>query len=284
MTATKKVTAMSKETYKQMTYKIINLFESCGNWESGLSGIVKDVPFPVNAQGNPYSGINVMLLWSSAIENGYTDCRWYTYKKAQELGFQVRKGEKGTQIIFFKNIEKENDSGEKTAFPMVRVYTVFNGSQFDNNLVTNEAISHEWDDIQAGEHLISSMECELSINDVVPCYNIKSDTITLPHKMNFDTPQNYYTTAAHEMIHSTMIESRCNRLEHIKKRGYAFEELIAELGAVFIGKRMGIVGDVENHASYIKGWLKAMKDDPKYIFKASTFASKATEYILDRVE
>lgn len=273
------------DLYEEITNKIVSAMESADKWESGIHGLESGMPR--NARGNYYSGVNILLLWMSASEHGFTSNKWMTYKQAKEKGGQVRKGEKGTMVIFYKTWEKENqETGLTEQIPVMRYYTVFNLDQIDG-IEDNEKPSinvNEWDNIDIGDKLAESSECKIMTENCVPCYIPSMDIIKLPSKTQFDTPENYYTTLAHEMAHSTGHKSRLDRLNDKNKRGYAFEELVAELSAVFTCSTLGIEGKLENHASYIKSWLKAMQDDKKYIFKAATLASKATEYLLNNLE
>ena len=273
---------MKNDTYEEITNRIIDAMTSDHKWESGISGIAKDMPR--NARGNYYSGINILLLWMSSGQQGFTSNVWMTYKQASEKGAQVRKGEKGTGIIFYKMLDKKSDTGEVTGrVPLLRTYTVFNTDQIDGLPEAAPVAEFEWDAIEAGERLLKSSVCEVVTENVTPCYIPSRDMIKLPAREQFHTAENYYATLAHEMGHSTGHKTRLDRLEDKSRRGYAYEELIAELSAVFTCSRLGIDGHTENHASYLKSWLKAMESDKKYIFQAATAASKATEWLLDRI-
>lgn len=269
--------------YKELTATIIQHIESNPKkWESGLTGIGESMP--VNSQGNFYNGINILLLWIAADQKGFASNQWMTYKQAKAQDANVRKGEKGTQIIFYKQGQKENNEGEKETFRVMRVYTVFNIEQIDGLKQEINLTLFEWDAIQSGEYLEQSAECPILIENVTPCYSPKLDVIKIPERSHFDTAENYYTTLAHEMVHATGNEKRLDRLNEKNKRGYAFEELVAELGAVFTCAKLGIQGDIENHASYLKSWLKAMQDDAQYIFKAATLASKASDLLINNIK
>lgn len=268
--------------YAELTKEVIKALDTPKVWESGLSGIASSMP--VNSKGNYYSGINIILLWIAAEQKGFAANKWMTYKQAKEQNANVKKGERGTKIIFFKKWEKENKEGEKETIPVMRVYTVFNIEQIEGLKIETVEQFETWEAIEHGENLLSSSECKIQTANVTPCYMPSKDLIKLPAKTNFNTAENFYTTLAHEMVHSTMHKSRLDRKAEKNKEGYAFEELIAELGAVFTCAKLGIKGDIENHASYLKSWLKAMQNDVKYIFKAATAASKASDYLLDNLE
>jgi antirestriction protein ArdC len=110
-----------------------------------------------------------------------------------------------------------------------------------------------------------------------PCYVPSDDIIFQPPQENFNSAENYYSTLAHEMVHSTAAKTRLNRRQ--KKFNYAFEELIAEMGACFLCANLGIKGNLENHASYLDSWLRALKDDKTMIYKAANYAQKACRYL-----
>ncbi len=145
----------------------------------------------------------------------------------------------------------------------------------------------QWNDIATGEALSDSSQCEIKEFNKTPHYTPELDYIGIPSKSSFDTSGNYYSTLAHEMAHSTGHKSRLDRVgvsgSERTKLIYSFEELIAELSAVFTTKHLGIDGNLENHASYINSWLAAMRNDKKFIFKAASQAQKATEFILKRM-
>lgn len=276
---------MSKPSiYEQITDDIIESMESMESdqsWQSGISGIASDMP--VNAHNNYYSGINILVLWMSTNKNNFNTSQWMTYKQAIDIGAQVRKGEKGTRIIFYKTLKKENDKGEIDRIPMVKTYSVFNLDQIDGLPENPPAPTFAWSPIEAGEKLLESSESIVVTENRIPCYIPSTDEIKLPAQPQFNTAENYYTTLAHEMAHSTAHKSRLDRRTDKNKRGFAYEELIAELSAVFTCAKLGIKGNTENHASYLKSWLKAMRNDKKYIFQAATQACKASDYILARL-
>ena len=279
----------NRDIYQEVTNKIIEALENNPKqWESGISGLASGMP--TRANGELYKGINVLLLWCAAREHGYTGSQWMTYKQAQAVGANVRKGEKGTQVVFFKPLTiKDKDTGEEKEIPMIRYYTVFNVDQIDNlpEKYQVETVAFDWDTIEAGEALKASSACPIKTINDTPHYAPQLDYIGMPEAGKFHNAENYYRVLAHEMAHSTGHKDRLNR-EGITgertKTSYAFEELVAELAAVFTCEQLGIDGDLENHASYIQSWLRAMKDDKKFVFKAATKAQKASEFILNRVD
>lgn len=239
---------------------------------------------PANmATGTAYSGINIMLLWCSAAKQGFQDSRWLTYKQAQELGAQVRKGERGTTAIFYKTLEKEAEDGEIEKIPMLKSFTVFNVEQIDGLAIdaAPQPVT-EFDPLPQVEALLTRSGAKITERGVKAYYQPSTDEICLPERFRFADAANFYATGLHELVHWTGAKHRLNR----KKGGrfgsdkYAFEELIAELGSAFLMADLGVAGEVQ-HESYIDSWLKSLKGDKRYIFQAASAASKAHRYLMD---
>lgn len=230
-----------------------------------------------------YSGINIMLLWCSAAKQGFQDSRWLTYKQAQELGGQVRKGEIGTTAIFYKALEKEADDGEIEKIPMLKSFTVFNVEQIDGlDIETAPQPVTQFDPLAKVEAVITRTGAKITECGVKAYYQPSTDEIRLPERFRFEDAANFYATGLHELVHWSGAKHRLNREKRGRfgSEGYAFEELIAELGSAFLMADLGVVGEVQ-HESYIASWLKSLKDDKRYIFKAASAASKAHRYLMD---
>lgn len=271
------------DMYQTVTDNIIRALEAgVKPWVCPWTGSGAASGLPANfSTGTAYSGINIMLLWSSAAELGYTDPRWLTYKQAAEQGGQVRKGEHGTTIIYYKMLEKENEAGETEHIPMLKTFTVFNVQQIDNLAVEYAALpAASFDPIEKAEALTVRSGAKITEKGIQAFYRPSTDEIYLPERFRFNNAADFYATQLHELIHWTGAKSRLNR-EKGGKYGsdkYAFEELIAELGCAFLMADLGITGDVQ-HESYISSWLKALNDDKRFIFKAASAASKAHRYL-----
>lgn len=233
--------------------------------------------------GNAYNGINIMLLWCSAAKQGFNDSRWLTYKQAQELGAQVRKGEQGTTAIYYKTLEKENDQGDIDRIPMIKSFTVFNVNQIDGlNLDIQELPETTFDPLPNVEALIQRSGAKINEQGAQAFYNPSIDEIWLPERQRFAEAASFYATGLHELVHWTGAKHRLNRDKASKfgSEGYAFEELIAELGSAFLMADLGVMGEVQ-HESYIASWLKALKNDKRYIFKAASAASKSHRFLTE---
>lgn len=276
------------DIYQTVTDRIVSALEAgvkpwvCP-WQrvAGMTGI------PTNyTTGASYSGMNIMLLWCSASEQGFTDPRWLTYKQAQAEGAQVRKGEKGTMGIFYSMIEKENENGDVENYPMLKTFTLFNAQQIDGLSQSEEvepAIEVEiFDPLPNVEALLKRSGANITERGQAAYFNPQADAIVLPERRLFAHAADFYATGLHELTHWSGAKTRLNREMRGKfdKEGYAFEELIAELGSAFLMADLGVVGDVQ-HENYIASWLKALKNDKRYIFKAASAASKAHRYLMD---
>ncbi|HFP9376523.1 TPA: ArdC family protein [Raoultella ornithinolytica] len=277
----------STDIYQSVTDSIIAALEagvkpwSCP-WQRvpGMSGLPSNY-----ATGAAYSGMNIMLLWSSASEQGFNDSRWMTYKQAKAEGGQVRKGEHGTTAIFYTTLEKENDDGETDYIPMLKTFTVFNVEQINGLPMSDEAVfpAGTFEPLPPAEALFLNSGATIIEKGQNAFFAPSTDEIHLPERRLFSDAANFYATGLHELIHWCGAKSRLNREMKGKfgSESYAFEELIAELGSAFLMADLGIVGEVQ-HESYIASWLKALKNDKRYIFKAASAASKAHRYLMDK--
>lgn len=243
-----------------------------------------------------YNGINILLLWMAQAESGFRHSAWLTYKQAQEMGGQVRKNEKGVPCIFYKVIDVDDDGADhedekSRKVPIMNRFTLFNIGQIDGlDLPDDQDRKPEYDDAEYARAIerLSDDYCQRSgvkidTDGSNPMYIPSIDTIKMP--FSFSSAQAYAGTLAHEMIHSTGISSRLDRFSQQredfggKKKAYAFEELVAEIGATFVCARLGLESDYEDHADYVAHWLERLKDDKSFIFKAAAAADRASRFI-----
>ncbi len=264
---------------------------------------------PENIQTKkPYRGGNSVYLSVTQTAKGYSDHRWATYKQIKEMGGQVRKGEKATQLLFYKfdAERKEQQPGavdkpatspdgpaerERTRPPMVRCYAVFNVEQADGLTLERRDDDRdnapEWKAHQTAERIIqeSGVPVRHERGDRA-YYNLQTDRVTLPEREQFATANGYYQTALHELGHATGHPSRMNRdtlttgVGNFGSTEYAREELRAEMSAMMTGERVGVGHDGSRGAAYVAGWIKALEDDPKEIYKAAADAQKISDYLL----
>jgi len=230
----------------------------------------------------PYKGINRLMLGLSSMVHGFGCPVWASFKQWQTVGATVRKGEKGTKIVFYSPVKKENKAtGDVESYNLLKAYYVFNASQVDGVTIQAPTVPDKpFNAIEAAELRIKLTGAVITHGGDSAFYAPSVDKINVPHKSSFLTESNYYATVFHELTHWTGAEIRCNR--NLKGRYgnplYAFEELVAEMGAAFLCQDYRIAGELR-HAGYIESWLKVLKEDSRAIFKAAALAQKAVDHI-----
>lgn len=271
------------DIYKQVTDQII------AELEKGAAPWVKPWKADHTADRNvvsqkPYHGINRLLLGMSSMAHGYNSPQWATYKQWLEKGAQVNKGEHGTHIVFFKPIAGKQDAetGEtETGYCVIRGYTVFNATQTNFPVSVPDSPEAQFNPIPACESFIVNTGANISHGGDAAFYMPSMDRVQLPNRTAFDSEPSYYATAFHELTHWTGAKHRLDRDLSKGRFGnpeYAFEELVAEMGAAFLCADHGIQGELR-HAGYIASWLKACRTDSKAIFKAAALSQKAVDYL-----
>lgn len=289
MTANAKPTYERKDLYQEVTNRIIDLMET------GKLTFSNNINFkiPRNAStGKAYRGINILMLWASCMDSGFISRDWLTFKQAQALGGNVRKGSKGTRIFYFERITVDKNTDEEREIPMLKSYTVFNTEQCENLPENIRAVLDEEEKPFVAHAEIEAVLARFNVSTVhgdycPPCYIPKFDQINMPHKGLFADECSYYATLLHENVHATGAKLRLNRDfgGRFGTESYAFEELIAELGASFLCAEFGLIeASIYNHAAYLQSWLKILKSDKKAIFTAAAAASRAAELILGVAE
>lgn len=246
---------------------------------------------PLRHNGKPYSGINVLTLWTEATAQGFSCPIWMTYKQAQELGAQVRKGEKGSPVVFADRLHRKetDDNGDEVSreIPFLKGYTVFNCEQIEGLPAHYTAPAAPVLDpvqrIESIEQFFAKTGADIHHGGDRAYYAIQNDYVQMPPFETFLDPESYYATLAHEMTHWTRHEKRLNR-EFGRKRwgdeGYAAEELVAELGSAFLSADLGLTPEPrEDHASYIAHWLTVLKNDNRAIFTAAAHAERACGFL-----
>lgn len=310
---TNNASAASKfDAYQMVTDRIVALMESgIIPWARPWSGTNAVNGAWSRRDGRSYSFVNQMLLGDpdkhySSWEELQADIRgeWLTFKQALDLGGNVRKGEKGRKIVFFKVNErktgKQDENGEEIVerFPILKAYTVFRVDQC-------EGIEQKWytQDAESLPDIAQDMTAEGVIADYIrregvtmnhvegnrAYYSPALDTVVLPLRNQFKSTEEYYSTAMHELAHSTGHESRLNRLSGVAAFGddsYSTEELTAEICSASIMATLGLdtAGTLRNSAAYVQSWLKALKNDKKMIVVASARAEKALQLLLNVVK
>lgn len=282
-------TTEKKNGYDLVTARIVEALEAgIVPWHKPWRAFGGDAPQSLST-GKPYQGVNVWTLGATAMLKGYSSPWWVTFKQAKERGGSVRKGEKGTPVVFWKFLEKKDaTTGEVTGkIPLLRYFTVFNVDQCDNVPAPAIEALPERDPIEACESIargyVGGPEVKHGGNRAY--YSPALDYIGMPQIGQFDTSEDYYGTLFHELAHSTGHADRLARKSLIQPtdfgtEDYSKEELVAEMAAAFLCGEAGIEVNVQHHASYIGSWLKSLSNDPKLVVQAAAAASKAASMIL----
>ena len=283
------------DVYQDVTNRIIEALEKGldGNFELPWHGVSQ---IPENAlTGKRYKGVNVPLLWVYQLTEGYQSGIWATYKQWQDQGAQVRKGEKSAHIVFWKMIEQEptQDNEEQSMRMFAKWSRVFNADQVEGFNPDSDFIPSDIGAIGAADALIDASGAHIRHDEIKAFYSPSGDFINMPPIERFKetsdstATENYYSTIFHELTHWTGAKHRLDRLpsEKFSKSDYAFEELVAELGAAMSCASTGVTAlPRADHAKYIACWLKALQDDKKFIFSASSHAQKAVDYLYGNLE
>jgi antirestriction protein ArdC len=289
---------------QEVTDNILRMLENgVAPWQKPWEASAASMSMPLNpTSGRAYRGGNALHLMATALQKMYQDPRWMTYKQAGDQGWQIRRGEKGTQIEFW---DVRNDAARDARSPnsagdgervggtnadrprlIHRVYTVFNAAQIDGIPAYAPRRHSAFEVAQAGERILTASEAKITHDQAnAAFYNRATDTIHLPPKEAFKDAPGYYGTALHELAHWSGHPSRLNRatLNESYRFGdvnYAKEELRAELASVFMAAERGIPHDPEQHAAYVGSWIKSLREDKNEIFRAAHDASVATDFLL----
>jgi antirestriction protein ArdC len=242
----------------------------------------------------PYQGINALVL--SIVGAQYSSPYWLTYKQAQGLGGSVKAGEKGTHITYYSKVIKKDKDTEDIlgSFALLRGYVVFNAEQCEGITVPEIIKGEPVEVIPALEGILASYPNRPEVyykEQDRAYYDPNADSITLPSLAQFESAQEHAYTLAHELTHSTGHDSRLNRWSKPEDKpsrfgcaSYAKEELVAEIGSCMLLTMAGVEVDIKNSGAYIKGWLKALKDDKTLIFSAAAKANAATSLILGDIK
>jgi antirestriction protein ArdC len=248
---------------------------------------------PLRHNGQPYSGVNVLLLWSEQVSRGFAASMWMTFKQALELGAAVRKGETGSTVVFasrFTKSEADGKGGEvEREIPFLKAYSVFNVEQIDglpgHYCHWPEVLPEPAARIEQADRFFRNTGAVIRHGGHQAFYAPGPDMIQMPTFEAFKDAASYYATLSHEATHWTAAESRLGRdlSRYQKDRSErAREELIAELGSCFLCADLGIVPELEprpDHASYLQSWLKVLGDDKRAIFQAAAHAQRATAFL-----
>ena len=257
---------------------------------------------PLRSCGTPYRGMNVIALWAATLESSFKSRHWFTFKQALALNACVRKGERGSYVVYYTELtgkagdQPSPDEGNETR-RILRGYTVFNADQIDGLPLDFYA---KPDTVSVPISTTTKSEEEIRLSALfarIPVtiryggnrafYSKAADTIQMPPRVAFRDGSQYWATLAHEASHATRHETRLNRdfgQTRFGDAAYALEELVAELASAFIGAHIGLPADhIEDHASYIGGWLKALGDNPSAFLTAASKAQAAADWVLGQM-
>jgi antirestriction protein ArdC len=281
------------DVYTRVTNRIIaDLEAGAPTWLKPWSAehLAGNITRPLRANGVPYKGVNVFMLWAEATARGYVCPIWMTYKQAQELGGHVRMGETGSLVVYAdKMVKTETDLlGEETerAIPFMKGYSVFNCEQVDglpNHFYGTATKLDPAQRIERAEAFLSASKADVRHGGDRAYYAIHPDYVQMPPFEAFSDPESYYAILAHELTHWTRHPTRLDR-DFGRKRhgdeGYAREELVAELGSAFLCADLGLTPEQRpDHAAYIASWLEVLKHDKRFIFTAAGHAQRAADYL-----
>jgi antirestriction protein ArdC len=269
--------------YDSVTNKIIAQLEAgIAPWIKPWS-VASNNSADINAiSKKEYQGVNRLILGMS----GYSSPVWASFKQWQDLGGNVKKGEKGTQIVFYSQVTKSeikpNDPNpESSTYAMLKAYYVFNADQVEGvEFDKPEPVISTFNPVPALDERIAKTGAQISHGGGRAFYRPSSDSITIPERSTFLSESHYYATVLHELTHWSGAEHRLDRTKgkRFADTAYAFEELVAEMGAAFLCADYGIAGELQ-HADYIGNWLTCLKNDNKAIFNAAALAQKAATFI-----
>ena len=282
------------DVYRAVTDKIILAIETgvdpCVMPWHGLGG---QISRPANAVTKTvYRGINVIALWAEAAVRGYASAHWASYRQWQQAGAQVRQGERGSTIVFFKEAEREDfgqPNGEvDTPKLIARASRVFNAEQVDGWQQPEKPRVSRVETISRADAFVTATKANIRHGGEMACYRASADCIQMPDRHRFcgtktsSPTESYYAILLHELTHWSGAQHRLDR--QLGKRfgdaAYAMEELVAELGAAFLCSRLEITNEPRpDHAAYIESWLRVLKDDRRAVFVAASKAGQAVDYL-----
>lgn len=285
------------DVYNRVTDSIIATLEAgVRPWMKPWANAAGDgfVARPVRHNGAAYRGINIMMLWSEAMDKGFSASMWMTYRQAQELGSHVRKGETGSLVVYANSFTKTetDEKGEdvELEIPFLKGYTVFNVEQIEGlpdqyGVLPKPAESVSIpEQIALAEEFFTATGARFRHGGDRAFYSPSHDFIQLPPLASFRDSESYAATKAHELVHWTSNPKRLDRTlgKRFGDAAYAAEELIAEMGAAFLCADLGITPEtMPDHADYLATWLQVLKSDKRAIFTAAAQAQKALDYLHD---
>lgn len=282
---------MPRSTYKHVTDELLAQLDQTNPdtwvcpWHQAGAGL------PTNGKTTQrYRGINILSLWAAARRQAFHDNRWASYRQWQSLGAQVRRGEKGSLVFFYKEttnpadrLGESEDSATQRRYVM-RTSVVFNADQVDGISKNHERTAEENWTTDDFDDFVTKTGAVVRFGGDQALYSPIYDEIHLPQRDHFKTSDGFIATLGHELVHWTGAKSRLSRdlSGRFGKQAYAAEELVAEIGAAFLLARHGLASTPHpNHAAYVASWLPLLREDPRAIFVAAAQASRAVEWLFE---
>lgn len=283
---------MQFDLYAEITKQVMDMLEKgVVPWRSSILGAAS-AGHPKNlTSGKPYRGINVFLLAFTAYARGYESSYWLTFKQARERGGSVKRGEKSSMVVFWKQLEIEDkDTHQPAKVPVLRYYNVFNAAGQCEGIEVPDAPKFEPIDfkpIEAADAIAKGYTGApaLEHGGSQAYYRANEDKVRMPEPTRFRSSEEYYSTLFHEYAHSTGHSKRLDRQldtdpQPFGSADYGKEELVAEMAAAFLCAHAGITQIlIENQAAYVQGWLKSIKADKKLVITAAGQAQRAADWI-----
>lgn len=292
---------MSASLYAQVTQAIPADLDAAdpSSWVCPWHRTTGGLPANATTQ-RPYRGINILSLWCRARASGYASDRWATYRQWASLGAQVRRGETGALVVFYKDVAGRNqdaadacsstDAASDAARPsrfIAKASTVFNIAQVDNVPAATHGPdatppSTPIDPTPVFDAFVARAGARIQVGGDRAAYVPSTDTILMPPRDAFVSTDGYTATAAHELVHWTAAPHRLARdlTQRFGSRAYAAEELVAELGSAFVLAGLGLAATPHpQHAAYMANWLPLLRQDPRALFTAAARASAAADYL-----
>jgi antirestriction protein ArdC len=280
--ATKEKLNLHKEVADQLISALTDAIENGSSlpWRKPWASLGA----PRNINGNIYKGMNIFLLSIKAQVMGWTDLRFGTYNQIGTLGGNVKKGEKGTRVVLWKFIKDKKDPEGKKTFPLLRFFTVFNIKAQTEGIELPEVVAPNKDERRPEIEEILGAVCPTKFGGDRAFYSPSDDEITLPVFEHFKNCDAFLATWAHEAAHATGHESRLDRnLDgFFGSESYAAEELVAEMTSAMVATSLGFNTDetMQNNVSYLRSWIKTLKDNPNAAMRAASLANTAAKHIL----
>ena len=289
---------IKKDLYQDFTDQVIKQMEDNNmNWSKPFTTTILNGHHNVISK-KPYQGMNCFSIGLSVHMNGFKSNEWATFNQWKNLGAKIKKGSKGTEILYWniKEYEDKTNKDEKVKIPFLKYFVVFNADQVDGYETKEKGLKDfnlkeidNWKTHFKTDTFVENTKADINIANKA-FYSPNGDFIGMPPKEDFKgdkentKEQYYYSTLLHELTHWSGHSSRCNRdlKNRFGSKAYAMEELVAEIGSAFLCSHLGVTkAPTPNHGRYLNNWLEVLKEDKKAIFKAFSLSKVSSEYLLE---